>query len=96
MKKWDTICREINKPYFNLVGNGLSCFSYVSLGASYSYIVKRDNQIINYSADQKTEVQYLEFDEVTLDSLPFDECFTKDKIGQEIFHSILSNTGSIQ
>lgn len=73
MRRWDSICREINKPYFNLVGVGLFSFSYLSLGKAYKYVAKNSkSQVINYDKNDEAVNQYIEFDEVTLDSLPFD------------------------
>ena len=69
MKRWDSICRQINKPYFNLVGAGLASFAYLSLGHSYNYITKK-NHVTDYT-NNKNDVKYIEYDEVTLNSLPF-------------------------
>lgn len=96
MKRWDAICREVNRPYFNLVGCGLTCFSYISLGSAYTYITKNQkSQVITYGKDGKPLNPYIEFDEVKMDSLTFDECLQGKTFKKEIYYSILSNFANI-
>lgn len=81
MKKWDTLCRELNKPYFNLVGNGLTSFSYISLGSAYNYVTRNEKtKNIVYGKDGKPLNPFIEFDEVTMNSLSFDETLLANDI----------------
>ena len=53
--------------------SGLSAFAYISLGTQFSYVTKSPgSQNIVIGKDGKPVNPYINYDEVLLNSLPFD------------------------